>query len=121
MTRIIINGSKGRMGQALLSCAKDHSGLQVVAGLDVGDDLEAVLPGADAVIDFTHHDATARVAALCAAHGKALVIGTTGHTEAEKAAIREAVARSPVVWAGNYSVGVTLLTALGRRAAAVLG
>ena len=93
MTRIIITGSKGRMGQALLSCAKDHPQLQVVAGLDVGDDLAAVLPQADVVIDFTHHDATAQVAALCAAHGKALVIGTTGHSEAEKAAIR-----SPLRW-----------------------
>ena len=58
MTRIIINGSKGRMGQALLACAKQHVGLEVVAGIDVGDDLAALLPGADAVIDFTHHDAT---------------------------------------------------------------
>ena len=121
VTRIIITGSKGRMGQALLSCAKDHPQLQVVAGLDVGDDLAAVLPQADAVIDFTHHDATAQVAALCAAHGKALVIGTTGHSEAEKAAIRSAATQIPMVWASNYSTGVNTLFWLTRKAAEILG
>lgn len=121
VTRIIINGSRGRMGQALLSCAKDHPGLQVVAGLDVGDDLAAVLPQADAVIDFTHHDATAGVASLCAAQGKALVIGTTGHSEAEKASIRSAASRIPMVWASNYSTGVNTLFWLTRKAAEILG
>lgn len=121
VTRILINGSKGRMGQALLACAKDHPGLQVVAGLDVGDDLEAVLPGVDAVIDFTHHDATAGVAALCATHGKALVIGTTGHSESEKAAIRSAAMHIPMVWASNYSTGVNTLFWLTRKAAEILG
>lgn len=121
VTRIIINGSKGRMGQALLACAKDHPELQVVAGLDAGDDLASVLPQADAVIDFTHHDATAHVAALCATHGKALVIGTTGHSEAEKAAIRLAAAKIPMVWASNYSTGVNTLFWLTRKAAEILG
>ena len=109
------------MGQALLSCAKDHPQLQVVAGLDVGDDLAAVLPQADVVIDFTHHDATAQVAALCAAQGKALVIGTTGHSEAEKAAIRSAATQIPMVWASNYSTGVNTLFWLTRKAAEILG
>jgi 4-hydroxy-tetrahydrodipicolinate reductase len=121
VTRIIINGSKGRMGQALLACAKDHPELRVVAGLDAGDDLASVLPQADAVIDFTHHDATAHVAALCATHGKALVIGTTGHSEVEKAAIRLAAAKIAMVWASNYSTGVNTLFWLTRKAAEILG
>lgn len=109
------------MGQALLACAKQHTGLEVVAGIDVGDDLAALLPRADAVIDFTHHDATPAVAALCAAQGKALVIGTTGHAEAEKAAIRAAAGRIPMVWASNYSTGVNTLFWLTRKAAEILG
>lgn len=121
MTRIIINGSKGRMGQALLTCARQHVGLEVVAGIDVGDDLAGILPGADAVIDFTHHDATPAVAALCAAQGKALVIGTTGHNETEKAAIRSAAGTIPMVWASNYSTGVNTLFWLTRKAAEILG
>jgi 4-hydroxy-tetrahydrodipicolinate reductase len=121
MTRIIINGSKGRMGQALLACAARHPGLQVVAGTDVGDNLEALLPGADVVIDFTLHHVTAGVAEACARHGKGLVIGTTGHNDTEKAAIRAAAASIPMVWASNYSTGVNTLFWLTRKAAEILG
>ncbi len=43
MTRIIITGSKGRMGQALISCAKSFRDLEVVAQIDKGDDLGGVI------------------------------------------------------------------------------
>lgn len=121
MTRVIINGSKGRMGQALLSCAPRHSALQVAASLDAGDDLSAHLASADVVIDFTLHHVTAGVAAACARQGTALVIGTTGHNDAEKAAIRETATRIPIVWASNYSTGVNTLFWLTRKAAEILG
>jgi len=121
MTRILINGSKGRMGQTLLACAARHPGLQVTAGTDVGDPLEELLPGTDVVIDFTLHHVTAGVAEACAKHGKALIIGTTGHNDAEKAAIRAAAARIPMVWASNYSTGVNTLYWLTRKAAEILG
>ncbi len=121
MTRILINGSKGRMGQTLLACAARHPGLQIVGGVDQGDDLATPLAECDVVIDFTLHDVTAAVAQLCATHGKALVIGTTGHDEAEKAAIRAAATRIPIVWASNYSTGVNTLFWLTRKAAEILG
>jgi 4-hydroxy-tetrahydrodipicolinate reductase len=109
------------MGQALIACAARIPGLQVVAAIDQGDDLRAVLPQADAVIDFSFHNATAAVAAACADAGKALVIGTTGHSEAEKAAIRAHAAKVPMVWASNYSTGVNTLFWLTRKAAEILG
>ncbi len=121
MTRLIINGSKGRMGQALIACAARIPGLQVIATVDQGDDLLVILPQADAVIDFSFHDATAGVAAACAEAGKALVIGTTGHSEAEKAAIRAHAPKVPMVWASNYSTGVNTLFWLTRKAAEILG
>lgn len=121
MTRILINGSKGRMGQALLACAPRHEGLRVTAGLDVGDDLPGRLAEADVVIDFTLHHVTAGVAEACARAGRGLVIGTTGHNEQEKAAIRAAAASIPVVWASNYSTGVNTLFWLTRKAAEILG
>ena len=82
-----------------------------------GDNLAAHIGAADVVIDFSFHSATLAVAQLCAQHKKPLVIGTTGHTAEEKAAINAAIKGLPVVWAGNYSVGVTLLNALVRQAA----
>jgi len=118
--RLIINGAKGRMGHALIAAAAELP-LPVVAALDAGDSLEAALPGADVVIDFSHHGATAGVIALAAKHRKALVIGTTGHSFEEKARLAPLAAQVPTVWAGNFSVGVNLLFALTRRATAVLG
>jgi 4-hydroxy-tetrahydrodipicolinate reductase len=49
------------------------------------------------------------------------VIGTTGHSAEEKAALMKEAAKIPCVWSGNYSVGVNLLFALTRRASQVLG
>ena len=109
------------MGQALLACAKRMPDLAVVGAMDAGDDLASILPGADVVIDFSFHSVTAGVAALCASHGKALVIGTTGHSEAEKSVIRGHAARIPMVWASNYSTGVNTLFWLTRKAAEILG
>jgi len=114
--RILINGAKGRMGLAIANVATSELAV-VAAGVDQGDDIAAHLASADVVIDFSFHSATLAVAKLCAQHQKPLVIGTTGHTADEKTAIRAAIAGLPVVWAGNYSVGVTLLNALVRQAA----
>ena len=78
MTKIIITGSKGRMGQALLNCAARIPELEVVGAVDQGDDLGAVIGKCDAVIDFSFHNATLGVAELCAKHKKAIVIGKGG-------------------------------------------
>ena len=121
MTRIIIVGYKGRMGQALLSCARCNPELQVVGQVDQGDDLQTVIGKSEVVIDFSFHEATAGVAELCAGHGKALVVGTTGHGDAEKAQITKAKAHIPIVWASNYSTGVNTLFWLTRKAAEILG
>ncbi|MGA2854032.1 MAG: 4-hydroxy-tetrahydrodipicolinate reductase [Verrucomicrobiota bacterium] len=121
MTKIIITGSKGRMGQALISCAKSFRELAVVGQIDQGDDLGGVIDQGDAVVDFSAHSVTPEVAALCARHHKALVIGTTGHTDTEKFEITKTVAGIPVVWASNYSTGVNALFWLTRKAAEILG
>ena len=86
--KVIINGSKGRMGQALLSCAAHMPGIEVVGAIDQGDDLAAIIGKCDTVIEFSFHSATLGVAKLCAQHKKALVVGTTGHSEKDKAEIR---------------------------------
>jgi len=73
------------------------------------------------LIDFTSPAATLAHAAACAASGRALVVGTTGLTAAQKAELAGAAARTPVLFAANMSVGVTLCLALLRQAAQVLG
>jgi 4-hydroxy-tetrahydrodipicolinate reductase len=121
MTRLVITGAKGRMGQALISCATRFEALQVSGKIDVGDDINSVIDGCDVVIDFSFHNATAGIAELCVAKNKALVIGTTGHLEQESARIREAANKIPMVWASNYSTGVNALFWLTRKAAEILG
>jgi len=121
MTRIIITGSKGRMGLALAACVERHPDLKITGQIDAGDDLKTVMGQGDVVIDFSSHDATEGVAELCAANNKALVIGTTGHTDAEKIKIKNGIAKIPVVWSANYSTGVNTLFWLTRRAAEILG
>src|SRR5690349_5958509 len=98
MTRIAITGSKGRMGQALIACAARFPDLQVTAQIDKGDDLAAVVDKCDVVIDFSFHDTTAGVAEICAEHKKALVIGTTGHSETDKPKILSHKSEIPIVW-----------------------
>ena len=110
------------MGQALIACAKaDPTSFELSSGLDVGDDLAAALPACDAVIDFTHADSTVAVAEACAAAGKILVIGTTGHNDADRARISEISKKIPVVFAPNFSVGVNTLFWLTRKATEILG
>lgn len=121
MTKIIITGSKGRMGKALVACAASIPELQVVGQVDQGDDLNAILPQADAVIDFSFHRATLAVAELCAKHKKAIVIGTTGHAPEEKSKIVALKSQIPMVMATNFSTGVNTLFWLTRKAAEILG
>ena len=118
--RILINGARGRMGQALATLAPEL-GLVVGAAVDAGDNLAAGLAQSDVIVDFSSPHATQAVLELAIAQRKPVVIGTTGHTAAEKKALLVLAAQTPCVWAGNFSVGVNLLFALTRRAAATLG
>jgi 4-hydroxy-tetrahydrodipicolinate reductase len=139
-----VTGACGRMGGQILRALRADGGFTVVgaterpgfaAGLDAGaaaglqpigvpvsEDLREVLArGADVVVDFTSHEASAAHAALCAAAGVALVIGSTGFTAATKARVAEAARRVPIVQSPNMSVGVNVMFALVREAARTLG
>lgn len=118
--QIALIGAKGRMGQAITSAAPETDAI-IISSLDQGDNLAAGIQKADAIIDFSFHKTTAEVIRLAVAAGKPLVIGTTGHSSDEKAALLKEAAKVPCVWSGNYSVGVNLLFALTRRASQVLG
>jgi len=118
--KILVNGSKGRMGQAVAAIAPEF-GAKVCAAVDQGDDLLGAIGAADVVIDFSSHLATRALLEAAVAAAKPVVLGTTGHTAAQKAELLKLAARVPCVWAGNFSVGVNLLFALTRRAARALG
>ena len=121
MVNITIVGSKGRMGQALLGLAPSFPGLSVIGTIDEGDDLGSVISKTDVVIDFSVHNNTAPVAALCAAHKTALVIVATGQSPEDKESILKSSSVIPMVWASNFSTGVNTLFWLTRKAAEILG
>ena len=109
------------MGQALAACAGRIPKIEVVGQVDQGDDLSAIIAKCDVVVDFSFHNVTATVAELSARKRKALVIGTTGHSDSEKCEISNLKSQIPIVWASNYSTGVNTLFWLTRKAAEILG
>ncbi len=108
------------MGQALVACAKENPALELVGTIDAGESLDPV-SSCDAVIDFTHADATVPALEKCTELGKIIVIGTTGHSNEVRNKITEASKKIPVIFSPNYSVGVNTLFWLTKKAAEILG
>jgi len=144
MTRIGVVGAAGRMGRNLIQAVLDNPATTLAAAVDqpdspaagldagewigagrqgvtVGADLGPVAGDCDVVVDFTLPAATEANLAACRAAGAAMVIGTTGHSEAQKQAIRDTAADIPIVFAPNYSAGVNLSFKLIEMAAKALG
>ncbi|WP_394805439.1 4-hydroxy-tetrahydrodipicolinate reductase [Kordiimonas aestuarii] len=138
MVKIGILGAMGRMGRAIAAEVIEAEGMELVAVCDRPDHAQIgkLYPGsgaslvsgaaqvfaeADVVIDFTPPGATADHARLAAEHGKGIVVGTTGLSAEDDAALNSAAEKVTVMQAGNYSLGVNLLMALVRSAAEKLG
>jgi len=139
---VVIVGARGRMGKALISevirsedlalvSAVEHSGAPGL-GEDVGHihnlpatDVQLVdhldPPRGSVVIDFSLPQATPTVLEQCRQRGIPLVLGTTGVDNDTLDKIEKAAAEIPIVYAANYSVGVTLLLKLAGIAAQALG
>lgn len=131
MTRIGILGAAGRMGQAIAAALDGDDRATLAGGVDraggsvggvaIGDDPAALARNCDVLIDFSVPAALGGNLAAAVAAGRPIVIGTTGLETAHHAAIDEAARHIAVLQTGNTSLGVTLLAALVRDAAARLG
>ncbi len=119
--QLLVTGSKGRMGQAVIEAAEAEPQAQVAAQIDLGDSIDDAIARCDTVIDFTTHGFTSELLTACRAHETRLVMGTTGHTNEELEQIRDAANTLPVVHAPNFSVGVNTLFWLTQKAAEILG
>lgn len=117
--RIGIAGLSGRMG-ILLAEEVAAAGATVAGGTGRHDDAAALFAGSDVVIDFTNAATAERHAALAAQHGTPLILGSSGLSAAQEAAVAEAAKAVPVVYAANFSPGVALLFAMAERMAAAL-
>lgn len=142
---VIIMGPAGKMGQAMASSVCDHPELElygavgpkgrnyigrdlgVVCGLPettgvlVCDDLEAIIPGCDLVLDCTCPAAAMHALELCIKHKKAFVSGTTGFTREQKERFDTAGRDIPVILAYNTSRMMNVLFNAVRQVAARIG
>jgi 4-hydroxy-tetrahydrodipicolinate reductase len=117
--RVGIAGISGRMGQLLVEEVA-AAGCSLSGGLRRGEAAATLAGASDVVIDFTRASAVRDHAEALAAAGAAWVLGTSGLSAADEAAVSAAAARIPVVYAANFSAGVTLVLALAERMAASL-
>ena len=144
MTRVILAGAFGRMGQRIAHMIQASPELTYAAafeaagspaiGRDIGElvfgekngvivrgSLESVIELGDVIIDFTFHAATMKFARIAAQHGRAMVIGTTGLSVDEVAELGELSSKFACVHAPNMSVCVNVLFKLVKKTAAILG
>ncbi len=122
--RLAVSGARGRMGARICSLARADSRFRIVAEIDVVAGAERagdVTGPLDAVVDFSSDEGARAAAALAAARGAALLVGTTGLSPQAHEALRQASLSVPVLVAANTSVGVALLGDLAVRAARLLG
>lgn len=142
--RVAIAGAGGKMGGANIRAVAASEGITVVSAFDrigaptigrdagdvagierldvaIGDHPEVALAVAQAIIDFTAPAASVALAQKAAERGLVHIIGTTGCTPEDDAAIaRAAKAGARIVKSGNFSLGVNTLLGLVRQAAAAL-
>ena len=125
MIKIIVCGALGRMGRITVHKIEEAADLELAAQVDIAGDGERVLTSledftgsADLVIDFSFHTAAPAIMGWAAAHNTGVIMCTTGHDEAEKAAILAAAEHIPVFWSANMSLGIALLIELAKKTAA---
>lgn len=136
MIRVAVNGAAGRMGRTLIEAIRESEELALTAvfehpasaavgteadGVRIGPDVAAGVDDFDVLIDFTEPHATLGALEPCQAHGRGLVIGTTGFDAAGLDRIRAAAASVPILLAPNMSVGVNVTFRLIEMAARALG
>jgi len=136
--RIVLSGATGRMGQTLARMIHEDGALELVGGIgkmpepacDVGcpvvetpETAGVWIRGAHVVVDFSAPELLLRIIEMHGdtLAGKALVVGTTGLGDGERAMLEDVARRTALLVAANFSVGVNLLVALAGQAARVLG
>jgi len=134
--RVAIAGAGGKMGRALIDATLADSSLKLAAALDaagslalgmqiggvaVQSDVRAGVSAADVLIDFTRPEGTLAHLEACVAAGKAMVIGTTGFSQAQLSRITDASKRIAIAMSPNFAVGVNVVFRLAETAAAALG
>lgn len=131
MTKVIISGCNGRMGQTVAGICEKKKDMQVIAGFDVVDNKQLGFPvytnpadfkgEADVIIDFSNPSALDNLIEFCTERKVPCVFCTTGYSGEQLVRISNLSESVPSFRSGNMSLGINLLTVLVKKAAAVLG
>lgn len=130
MTKIIMHGCGGHMGQVITGLAAQDPDVEIVAGIDISDkgncgypvftELNACQTEADVLIDFSNAKATDALLDYCAQRKLPVVLCTTGLSEAQLAKVEETAKETAVLRSANMSLGINTLMKLLQDAAKVL-
>lgn len=130
MTRIIMHGCNGHMGQVITDLIKNDPDVEIVAGIDMVDNRENGYPvftdifacdvEADAMIDFSSFKATDGVLDYCVQKQLPLVLCTTGLTPEQLEKVQESSKKVAILRSANMSLGINTLLKLIQDAAKVL-
>lgn len=120
--RLIVCGSKGRMGSKVVELASGDDRFKVAAAIDRKNfaDLAERLDQADALIDLSSAEASLTFAQAAHHAGKPIAIGTTGIAEAQRKKIKALAAKIPILLAPNFSLAVNVMIHLAETAARLL-
>jgi len=131
MPKIIISGCNGKMGQNITRLCAEKKDITIVAGFDIHPVKLSYYPvyadpmefsgEADVVIDFSNPSTLGGLLNYCTLRKIPCVLCTTGYSNEQLVQISHASTNIPVFRSGNMSLGINLLTALIKKAAAVLG
>lgn len=120
MTRVGVLGARGRMGVEVCRAVEAADGLELVAQVDEGDALSALVDArAEVAVDFTHPGVALDHVRFCLDHGIAAVVGTSGFGEERLATVRGWLEATPghVMVVPNFGVGAVLMMRFAARAA----
>lgn len=130
MTKIIMNGCNGKMGQVITRLVNEDPECEIVAGFDVNDSIENTYPvftnpedftgEADVIIDFSHPSALTNILTYCKKRKMPVILATTGFSDVQKKEFTEASNEIPVFFSANMSLGINLLIALAKTATKLL-
>lgn len=121
--RVGVLGARGKMGRTVVDAVNNAPGMEVVAALDLGDSLEALLANkAEVVVDFTTPDAVMGNLDFLISNGIHAVVGTTGFDDSRVATLKSQLATKPsvgVLVAPNFGLGAILMMQFAKQAAAL--
>lgn len=130
MTRVIMHGCNGKMGQTITELIAADEEIEIVAGVDTRDEGKNVYPvfqkigdcdiEADAVIDFSAAPAVDGLLAYCVERRIPCVLCTTGLTQEQLVRVKEASEKVAVLKSANMSLGINMLLKLLKDATAIL-